>query len=293
MLQAINYQHIQGNVNDILPAGSPPLRATGTGMFLCLKGTAHIRIDERDYTISPHSLTIYFPYSVLNIISRSDDLDGFMLAVEIEAVQPLVFKIADIDSVLTISQDPQRMLDKEQFQTLMNYISLVLHHQALARRCLEEGNNRLWQLNNMQLENIKNTLILQVLIAFCNSQEKARPGISRHEAILHKFISLLKDNYQTQHEVSFYADKLCLSMRYFSSVVRDSSGKTPSQWIANALLNEAKRLLLETDHTIKEVSDELHFPNQSYFGKWFKAKTGHGPLDYKRHSADEQREIPE
>jgi AraC-like DNA-binding protein len=82
--------------------------------------------------------------------------------------------------------------------------------------------------------------------------------------------------------VGYYAEQQFLTNRYFSAIVKEKSGRSPSQWIATALLVDAQNLLRTTNLTIKEISDLLNFPNQSYFGKWFKHLTTIGPMDYRR-----------
>ena len=100
--------------------------------------------------------------------------------------------------------------------------------------------------------------------------------------VLQKFVTLLYRKYRTEHEVGYYANQQFLTSRYFSAIVKESSGKSPSQWITTALLVDAQNLLKSSNMTIKEISDLLCFPNQSYFGKWFKNLTTLGPLDYRK-----------
>ena len=71
-------------------------------------------------------------------------------------------------------------------------------------------------------------------------------------------------------------------MRYFSSVVKQRTGQTPSQWITSILIKEAKNFITESNLTVKEIAEVMNFPNQSYFGKWFKTHVGMGPLEFKK-----------
>ena len=63
---------------------------------------------------------------------------------------------------------------------------------------------------------------------------------------------------------------------------RTSTGKSASQWIDDYVVLEAKTLLKSTNLTILQISEELHFANQSFFGKYFKQHTGLSPMRYRR-----------
>ena len=82
-------------------------------------------------------------------------------------------------------------------------------------------------------------------------------------------------------EVTFYADKLCVTSDYLSKVVREYDGQSAAKWIINAVITEAKILLREPDKTINQIARESNFPDQSTFGKFFKRNTGLSPLEYK------------
>lgn len=123
--------------------------------------------------------------------------------------------------------------------------------------------------------------MLEVLQCYASIVPDNMP-FSRKDEVLQKFVSMLYRNYRTEHEVTYYAEQQFLTTRYFSTIVKERSGKSPSQWIATALLVDARNLLKNTNMTIKEISDQLCFPNQSYFGKWFKNLTSASPLDFRK-----------
>ncbi|MDO4994424.1 MAG: AraC family transcriptional regulator [Bacteroidales bacterium] len=277
------YERLKGNLPDVLAVGAAPLCVERAGVFLCLNGAAEIVLDGVRYRIETGSLCLYFPYSVLEVRRRSDDLDGMMMAVDLDAVSPLISRVTEFDGLLALRQRPVVRLTAEMHRVIHGYMLLYLHHARLAERYGAEGRRRLWQLNELQLERARECLVLQVVIAFTGEDAKTKSTVNRKDEIVHQFFRCLREHYRLEHEVGFYADKQCLSMRYFSFVVRERTSQTPSFWIANALLTDAKQLIVETDKTVKEVAEWLHFPNQSYFGKWFKAHTGMGPVEWKRH----------
>ena len=265
--------------------GSGPIKATYPGMFLCLGGSAKIRLDGGLYEFTRGAVGVYFPYSTLEVLERSEDLDGIIMTIDLEAIQPLLNRVADIDGLLVIRQHPVVLVSDETVKLTLEYIDLYLHHENLAQQYAANDQRHLWLLNSLQMERMRECLTLQIIVAFSGFLKSEKITIDRKDMIVRRFFVDLHMNYKTKHEVSFYSQQQFLSMRYFSFVVKEHTSQTPSYWIANALMNEAKRLLLETEKTVKEVSESLNFPNQSYFGKWFKARMGVSPLDFKLHTS--------
>jgi len=66
-----------------------------------------------------------------------------------------------------------------------------------------------------------------------------------------------------------------------SRTLRETSGKSANDLIYEHVTLEAKALLKSTSMTIQQISDELNFPSQSFFGKYFKRVTGMSPKEYK------------
>lgn len=107
---------------------------------------------------------------------------------------------------------------------------------------------------------------------------------TRQEEIYSAFIDTLSENYKTARDIGYYADKLCITAKHLSQVVKEVSGKNALEIIEDYVLTECKALLLSTTMTIQEISDELNFPSQSVFGKYFKRLTGMSPKAYRRSS---------
>ena len=73
-----------------------------------------------------------------------------------------------------------------------------------------------------------------------------------------------------------------LTPRYFATIIREKSGMSPGGWIARFVIAEAKTLLANPDNSVKEVSNRLNFPNQSFFGRYFRQNTGLTPRQYRK-----------
>ena len=75
-----------------------------------------------------------------------------------------------------------------------------------------------------------------------------------------KFMSLLAENFKNQRDIGFYADKLCVTSKYLSTMLKQETGMTALDWIERHVVLYAKSCLSSTSMTIQEISDELDFP---------------------------------
>ncbi|SFE60935.1 AraC-type DNA-binding protein [Chitinophaga sp. CF118] len=105
---------------------------------------------------------------------------------------------------------------------------------------------------------------------------------TRNQQLLFEFKKQLVSDFIRHRNVSYYAQKLFVSPKYFTTVVKEESGKTAGEWIDEMVLLEAKILLQNKELTIAQVADQLNFNDQSTFGKFFKNLTSHSPLDYRK-----------
>ena len=110
---------------------------------------------------------------------------------------------------------------------------------------------------------------------------KRPEGISRQEELFKRFIQLVHKHCTTQREVSFYANKLFITPRYLSTVIQNVTNTTAKSIIDKHVILEIKVLLKSTNLSVQEISNQLCFPDQSFFGRYFKKHTGLSPLQYR------------
>lgn len=103
----------------------------------------------------------------------------------------------------------------------------------------------------------------------------------RAEEIFDNFMDLLSENFTRKRSVKFYASELCITPKYLTTVIKSVSGKTPTAWISETVFKEMEHQLRYSQASIKEIADELHFPNASFFGKFFKTRSGMSPMQYR------------
>jgi AraC-like DNA-binding protein len=105
---------------------------------------------------------------------------------------------------------------------------------------------------------------------------------NNNAVVYERYIKMVEEHYRKEHNVKFYADKICLTPKYLSSVIYEVSGKHASDWIHEYIVLEAKALLKSTDMNIKNISEILHFCTPSHFGRFFKRYTNYTPNEYKK-----------
>ena len=103
---------------------------------------------------------------------------------------------------------------------------------------------------------------------------------SRNQEIYMGFIQTVQKNYMRERNITFYADVLCISPKYLSQVIKNVTGRLAGEWISDYVILEAKALLKTKRYTVQQICDMLNFANQSFFGKYFKRKTGMPPKAY-------------
>ena len=139
-----------------------------------------------------------------------------------------------------------------------------------------------WQ--NLIIELLKSigiTACYEVLRAYFANRPLNPLPQEKKDVVFSNFMLNLFRYYRAQREVAFYADLQHLSPRYFSTIIKERSKKTPLQWIVEMVITEAKLLLEDSNLSIKEIAMQLNFPNQSFFGKYFKQYMNVSPKEYR------------
>lgn len=139
-----------------------------------------------------------------------------------------------------------------------------------------------FQSNPYQRE-VVHALLRAAILAFCGSIKRILPNtVNSSEAKManmhfQRFLELLNNKGVKYRTVEAYANELCISPKYFSSVCKKCSGKTANEWIRERILEEIRYYLQQTDLSNKEICDLIDFPNTSFFGKYVKEHFGMTP----------------
>ncbi len=104
---------------------------------------------------------------------------------------------------------------------------------------------------------------------------------ARKDELANQFFKLIMENYKKNREVAFYADKLFITSKYLSMIIKEVSGKTAKDWIIEYIVLEIKALLKNTTMTIQQIAVKTNFSNQSSLGRFFRKHTGLSLLEYR------------
>lgn len=118
-------------------------------------------------------------------------------------------------------------------------------------------------------------------------------NITRKKEITMKFFSDVQKYCNTERSVTFYAGRCCLSPKYFARIITETLGKKPGDVIRDNVILEAKVMLVSNNLSVQQISDRMHFPNASFFCKYFKAATGCTPRQYQLYGEKAAREKSE
>lgn len=218
---------------------------------------------------------------------KSADAEGIMVGVDLDYVIPVVNKVTNVENLLFIREYPCVSLS-------MNNIYIW---KLCLRTCKTESvwkSVRIWAYSarRLTLELVKSmgqTICYEVLNIYFTNRPLQPLSQNKKDVVFQHFMLSLYRFYRKERDVTFYAGLQHLSPRYFSTIVKEKSGSSASQWIIQMVITEAKQLLETSDLSIKEIATQLNFPTQSFFGKYFKQYAGVSPKDYRKDELGRRR----
>ena len=240
--------------------------------IICVSGELRVNVDLTDLVVRENDALLITTGSIVNSVEMEPDTKLLIMAFDSDAAR----QAFNMDAALMRKYFMHSGVfhgdknDIDEVRGIYQQMRLVLTHDHT-------------DFTKRKIENFINGLVLLFMEQqdrFEAKQEYQKP--SRQEDILVNFLQEIHNNCQEHRELKFYADKLCLSPRYLARVVADVSGKNASEWIKEAVILEAKAMLRSGNYTVQQVSMALNFPNQSFFGKYFKAAEGVPPRQYQQ-----------
>ena len=250
-----------------------PVQVTMAVSFICVSGRMELNIDLSHYTLTDGCTAMAFPGSFFQMEQIQPGTQCLFMAISPDFIN----FIGDVKTGIEFSRKlKEQPVYKPESQELQEIISI---YRALKQKLRDTDYLFKEEVARSYLR-IMQCNMFQKYLKETGTQQEAKPT-SRKEELFMKFMATVKEHYITHRNISFYADKLCVSPKYLSSVVHDVSGNYATNWINQHVILEAKTMLREKGCSIKDVSNRLHFANQSFFAKFFKQHTGYTPKEYK------------
>ncbi len=257
-----------------------PCRFDGFLVFMCYEGSFEVELNLRTYAVEAGSMLVYTPGNIVRVSHFGP-----------EEKRSVRFAVAAISrELITSTRMDFNKLHEESLRVLENPgLRLEADEIALGQKYFD----LIRDISGQPLPNIRESVVTLISSTFywagslwmkrVSDAQRLAGGKSTHaRIILEDFLKLVQEHHTRERELSFYADSLYLTPKYLSKLIKNVSGRSAHEWIDSFVILEAKNLLKYSDLPIKQIVDELHFPNQTTFYRFFKAKTGLTPSEYRR-----------
>jgi AraC-like DNA-binding protein len=254
-----------------LKAKIPLILDAGVVVFVCLKGEGKIVVDMQTISIRRGSIVILLPYSVIQLADISDDTRITLIATGMGFLDKLALSQPVENYVEKIREMPCLQLNENQLEQAKKIYLFV-------EELYKEATGPLKQEIRSSLLTL---LALEIVTLFAENKESGNPRLSRQDQVFRNFTISLAKNVSQHRTVEFYANEACLTPKYFSTVIKKRSGKLPMDWITERTIVLIKFLLHNSDKSIQKISNDLNFPNQSFFTRYFKNHTGFTPSAFR------------
>lgn len=257
-----------------------PVRFDGYIIFYLKKGHFSVDVNLHTFEVREHSLMINVPGNIVKVSQYDEDhidqLDLVFVLISKEFMSGIQFDFGKVfQDGLNLLHNPCIILDDFQMAVANDYMNL-------ARKLIGAP----FAYKRETIGSLLTSLTYLAADVWSKQVDEARklaldPHATRPNQVFEHFLTLVSEHHNTERGVAFYADKLCLTPKYLSKLVKTASGRSAPDWIDSFVILEAKNLLKYSDLPIKEVVYRLHFPNPSVFHKFFKAHTGLTPMQYR------------
>ena len=239
------------------------------------EGETSLTSNLQEFRLKKDSLFIFSPKHILQVQSNN------RFKAHLIVIAPDFLKRINIDTkrmmplFLQFSSLPCMELTHTESQSLRSFISMV--EQELKGSETDFSSEIIGGLIAATIYKVGDILTHYLT----EHPEVDSPMHNRAEEYFKQFTELLGEHYKHERSVGFYARQLCITPKYLTTLIKRISGKSVSEWIDSYVILEAKTLLKYSNMSVQEIAYYLNFPNQSFFGSYFKRNAGMSPSQYK------------
>lgn len=239
------------------------------------EGETSLTSNLQEFRLKKDSLFIFSPKHILQVQSNN------RFKAHLIVIAPDFLKRINIDTkrmmplFLQFGSLPCMELTQAESQSLRSFISMV--EQELKGSETDFSSEIIGGLIAATIYKVGDILTHYLT----EHPEVDSPIHNRAEEYFKQFTELLGEHYKHERSVGFYARQLCITPKYLTTLIKRISGKSVSEWIDNYVILEAKTLLKYSNMSVQEIAYYLNFPNQSFFGSYFKRNAGMSPSQYK------------
>lgn len=261
------------NLKGMSPDKMVSVKADMFILIMCLNGTAQFEVNSVHYTIKRGLAFIYMPKLVMNACIFSPDFEAATLCLSPRIMAKFIGESKLWEKAFNISRNPIIEFNEQNAHIFSLYGELIA--------------NRLNDTNRPYRKEVMSALTAATVFELFTEIEKQHgkephPVLTSGDRLFQRFIVLLSDQDIKPRSVAWYADKLCVTTKYLSSVCKSISKKTARNIISMYVIADIQYLLKYSTLSTKEIAAKLDFPNISFFGKYVKAHLGMSPNEYRR-----------
>ena len=257
------------NFNNNRPAYAThePYKLQHAAICICTAGSCSIKVNLQHYDVESPMLVTLMPGQIVEGIDYSPNFDGITIVLSKRFIDMLNLPGWQ-QQYMMLFNNPVNTISQETLRNLQIFYTIL--HKAASD---EENPFRLQVIENL------------IRVFFYGGVSKFRKlegsTASSKNNIVERFMELVQEHYREERLIGFYADKLCITPKYLSKLIKEHTGRSAGEWIDNHVILEARAMLQSSDMTIQQIAASLNFPNQSFFGKYFKRATGLSPKQYR------------
>ena len=254
-----------------------PCRFDGYMLLYCLKGHLRLNVNLTEFEIMKDMIFMNVPGNIIRvneiIDTPQEEVRYICLAMSKEFVQGMHVDVNKLfNEGMSMLENPSISLTDDELKLMkatLDVINDTIQSDIPYRR----------EMIHSQISSLF-YLLMGAWVSKENEEEEA-VQTNRSKAIFDQFIKLVSEYHTQYRNVGFYADKLCLTPKYLSKLIKVATGRSAPEWIDSYVILEAKNMLKYSNVAVKEIVYRLNFPNQSVFYKFFKARTGMTPTEYR------------
>lgn len=233
---------------------------------ICNSGTAHALYDSRNVYIEQDEIAVVMPNHIIRPVETSDDYCITQMIVD-RPILDLLKQRLSRRNYLKYYDTPACKITKEQKGTLLKIVEII--------------ESALGEPIPYKQEQITN--LLDVFFTLLEQYNPQRAEESHADQLYRRFCELVAENFRTSRNITYYAQKLQLSPKYFTRLISRSTGVKPSDFISDYVTIQAKQLLLSRpDISLQAAAEALGFPDQASFSRFFKRQAGITPKDFRK-----------
>ncbi|MDL2215009.1 helix-turn-helix domain-containing protein [Dysgonomonas sp. OttesenSCG-928-M03] len=251
-----------------------PLRLRHGYVCICREGRAELVLNMNHQSVIKNKLFILFPNEIVTLHNISSDFSFLFIRLSSEFMSEILFRFPP-SFVGFIKENFYFQMPEDEFDLFYNEFFRILEYRYndTSNLCRREI-----------IANLLRNFFLDIYNKIKRNEQLTHLARSRKNLIMEQFCELVMKNFKTSREVAFYADKLFITPKYLSMILKelDVHKRTAKEWIDNYTITEIKLMLKSSSLSILEISNELNFPSLSFLCKYFKSRTGLTPKEYRR-----------